>query len=259
MKERFDYQSIQDKPKTERRTAILEAGILDDRRFLLPPNPEIRERIRSVRENLEEFKKKHPEVVSFGFFGSNTKGYATQESDIDGSLYVDLRTAVTTWREHNPPTPTEEILNAIKLKIATEFRKLLVQKTDLTSEQVAHVTVYLVDKKTTHSILTREINIPAIEELFVLFLLQIGSGIEKYRKTVFDTLEQQGETGEKKWKIISNRLAKFENATRDDDNATREAVERRQHLYPQNLKDARHIFLKESDRKPNTNEFPKAA
>lgn len=81
MKEKIDYDSIQNLSKQERRAAIINAGLIDDRRFLLPAKPELRERIHLLRQAIESFKQLHPEVVSFGLFGSFTKGYATLESN----------------------------------------------------------------------------------------------------------------------------------------------------------------------------------
>jgi hypothetical protein len=266
MKERFDYGAIQEQPKKERRKAVLDSGILDKRRFLLPPDSVVRERIRILRNSVEEFKHAHSEVVSFGLFGSNTKAYATQESDLDGALYVDLRAAIAAYREHHPPASPKEMMDGVKSDLKSQFRELLVQNAGIKAEQVADVVVRFVDVRTTRTTLRAEkMDVRAIKDLFVLFLLQVGSGIEEYRRTVLDELDRQGEVGEEKWQIISARLAKFENTTRERNSAVEgekedeDEVKRRQHLYPQNLKDARRIFLKERDHDVEAQELEAAA
>ncbi len=261
MKEKFDYESIQDKPKLERRKSVVEAGLIDERRFLLPPDPIIRERLRALRNVVEIFKSEHPEVVSFGLFGSNTKGYATRESDPDGALYVDLRESIAQYQKNHHRESIKEMMNEIRNELTVKFKILLLQETTLKPKQIKKdLVVRFVDERSTRATLRAEkMDDSAIKDLFALFLLQVGSGIERYRRVVFDELEQQGALGEEKWHIISHRLAEFENTTFGDNGATERTTARREHLYPQNLKDARRVFLKEKKDEQETEEELSAA
>ncbi|MES3005770.1 MAG: nucleotidyltransferase domain-containing protein [Patescibacteria group bacterium] len=59
-------------------------------RFDVGDNGEIRERLSIIQESVREIQETYPEVVGFLMFGSMVKGYATEESDIDGRIIIDV-------------------------------------------------------------------------------------------------------------------------------------------------------------------------
>jgi len=60
--------------------------ILEKKRFHLSKEPALQERVHALQAEFEKFKSEHPEVVDFTFYGSLSKGYAAESSDIDGML-----------------------------------------------------------------------------------------------------------------------------------------------------------------------------
>lgn len=64
--------------------------ILEEKRFHLSSAEFSRDRLRILREEFKKFQREYPgEVIAFSLYGSMSKGYAEEESDIDGALFFD--------------------------------------------------------------------------------------------------------------------------------------------------------------------------
>ncbi|MDP3725953.1 MAG: nucleotidyltransferase domain-containing protein [bacterium] len=59
------------------------------KRFSLNKEEFALKRITALKETVQEMKKRYPEIISFGLFGSMSRGQMTETSDIDGYLFVD--------------------------------------------------------------------------------------------------------------------------------------------------------------------------
>ncbi len=59
------------------------------KRFSLSREEFAMKRIMALKETIKEMKKRYPEIISFGLFGSMSRGQAKETSDIDGYLFVD--------------------------------------------------------------------------------------------------------------------------------------------------------------------------
>ncbi len=62
---------------------------LDTHRFVLSENQESREQLKKFKKEFAGLKKEYPELAACTVFGSQTKGYATEKSDLDVSVYLD--------------------------------------------------------------------------------------------------------------------------------------------------------------------------
>ncbi len=59
------------------------------KRFSLSREEFAMKRIMALKETVKEMKKRYPEIISFGLFGSMSRGQVKETSDIDGYLFVD--------------------------------------------------------------------------------------------------------------------------------------------------------------------------
>src|SRR3978361_2278822 len=83
-----EYEKFERNPKKEERRRNASPR-LESKRFHLSDNPEVKKRIEDISKVQEEMKQEHPEIVSFGLFGSTVKGYAIEDSDVDLYVYID--------------------------------------------------------------------------------------------------------------------------------------------------------------------------
>ncbi|MDO8523401.1 MAG: nucleotidyltransferase domain-containing protein [bacterium] len=223
------YEEYAGKPKDARREAISSSGALDRKRFLLSASPEWKERIRKLQDIVYELKKEHPEAISLSLFGSLTKGYANEKSDVDAYLNVDNSSV-------NIPAG-KRVSNAFFL--AGLIGDKLREEFNLSEEQVGHIIPALWSKKTLKEDLKDSTyNVNVVRKLF---LLSVGANINEYRKIVFDELEAKGIDGDLVWISIMDELANFENSGLPGN-----AQQKRRLLYPKTLAEGRKYFLQES-------------
>ncbi len=225
------YEAYSDKPKNVRREIISASGLLERKRFLLSSSPAIKERIKKLQEVVDEFQEKHPEFISLNLFGSLTKGYANPESDIDAHMYVD--TDVKCTSEHVNVAYVQEVHADI-------LRVRLRDTLSLSQEQIANVAIRTITKKEIKDLCVSDDFFYGEKQLFPLFLLALGRGIDNYRRIALDALESIGPRGESRWKDIINLLIDTENKGLDP-----KLIEKRKKLYPRTIADARKYFLHE--------------
>ena len=224
--EKLAYEAYSGKQKNLRREIISESGTLDRKRFLLSASPEWKDRIRKLQDIVYELKKEYPEIISLSLYGSLTKGYANEESDIDAYLNID-----------------EDVANK-NLRTQSRFfyediaRKKIKDVLGLSDGQVRHV----------HSEFWAESKIVkdashgfASWQIAQLFLLSVGKDINKYRKVVFNESEKLGADGETYWQSIMDSLAFLENS-----GLSKELIQKRGFLYPKTLTEGRKYFLQEA-------------
>lgn len=134
---------------------IMESGLDTSaipKRFVLPEQDFAKNRLAIVHQEVKQFQKEHPEVLSLCLFGSLTTGHSRPESDIDGYLFVDaeqiaaagnidqssiLKTIHTEYYES--ASPTTYFTEPVVAKYTYPFRERLKSKLGLTDEQVKHV------------------------------------------------------------------------------------------------------------------------
>lgn len=217
--EKHSYEQYVGKEKNERRELMSASGALDRRRFLLSRSLEWKERIKKLQEVFYEIKKDHPEVVSLSLFGSLTKGYANEESDVDGWLNIDND---KTPKNSSPEQYQNMIISHIKHALNLDYKKI---------EHV--VPVFWQKEEIIHMCKHKDVG-----DLVKLFTLSIGRDINNYRKIVFDELEKEGLDGEIVWISLMDKLALFESGGLDG-----AAQRKRRKLYPRNLAEGRKYFL----------------
>ncbi len=101
-----------------------------EKRFQIPEDIALRERLKGIQSIVRDFKKEYPEVLSFTMYGSMVKNTATPKSDIDGTLFVEAT-----------PTGDEEFDAKVSANIKAgyylnKFKTELQKRLDLTLEQV---------------------------------------------------------------------------------------------------------------------------
>lgn len=232
----YDYEKLSLLSKKERRNVFDE---IKDKRFLFSRNPEIKKRIMLLHKTVKELKKEYPELISFNLFGSLSKGYAIEESDIDGVFFIDEDIAhkgdIVIAKEINGEIvniPSDRYLNLFKQAIK---EKLRLDDSHTKGIDIAYVSLHGIKKD-----LTSKQSLLFLPAYFIsLFFLSLGGrDIVKYRREVFDILESQGKKGEEKWAVIMRNLAEFERGWKD-------AQIYDKSFYPLDMKKARKIFLNE--------------
>ena len=200
-----------------------------EKRFQMPEDEELRERLKSIQHAVKDFQREYPEALSFSMYGSMVKDTATPESDVDGTLFIDTT-----------PTGDEEVDSSVLEKMESgeylnAFKSDLKERLDLTEEQagkdVKLETISEEDVLTAAEkfVLSNELykeerklwestkrdtgrtqegifgEMPVYEyegeepiapdlptNIKAMFNMDVGGGIQKYRKQFIDSLEQFG-------------------------------------------------------------------
>ncbi len=281
------YQQLQDKPKAQRVTAIAESGLLENKRFTLSKNPEVRKNLKNFEAVYDDIKARYPaEVVSMVMGGSQVKGYATGESDFDSMLYIDSQQATasldvdnlkpedvitaadiqklkdnpkgwyTTIDEPNPVAAAQDKSNLTKEAALLKYTKLVEQ--GLQSHELGghdryiSVAVHLLDKQEMLGYLRSERY--ATNSIVSLFELSLDRGANKWREMVIGELESQPD-GQKKWQDIMEELGEKERLEIHNEEVLgpNTKPERQKKLYP-TLQEARAYFLRGSSEQTEKSE-----
>jgi|AntRauTorcE11897_2_1112592.scaffolds.fasta_scaffold13861_1 predicted nucleotidyltransferase len=101
-----------------------------EKRFQIPEDEEIQERLKGVQHTVKAFQREYPEALSFSMYGSMVKDTATLESDVDGTLFIDTT-----------PTGDEELDESVLERLKSgeylsTFKSDLQERLGLTEEQV---------------------------------------------------------------------------------------------------------------------------
>lgn len=227
------YKAFEGKDKEKRRQLV--SARLEKRRFLLPDSPEWKRRIKEFKRAVEIIKGKHPEIISFSLFGSATKGYAVESSDLD--LYVHVDEGRFKQNVSGDPAKNIDLYQDI---IRAELAKIM----DLDEKKLEYVKVNLLDK----DVIRRECLRKNGLTFWRMFLFTPGAEVDEYRRTLLDTLDEidRGEGpllkgwGDAQWRGLIANLMNIENSGLDP-----ALIEKRKALYPQTLAAARAYFLHE--------------
>lgn len=214
----LQYEKYQSKDKGERRNLISNEEALKEKRFMLSSNPELRGRLRKLREVFYQLNQKFPEVIALSLFGSMVKGYANENSDVDLMLFFD-----DSQEHHSAPFYQEYLGEEMKLdsdSLSTIVLGISEKSVKQMTRLAAHGLHY-------HNI-----------DLKNLFLLSIGDNIKRYRKIVLDELEKAGVQGQEAWVSIMGMLENFENQ-----GFSEELRNERESLYPWTIEEGKRYFL----------------
>src|SRR3989344_4652802 len=102
-------EDLEGASKRKRLDKINESGILESKRFLLSPDPILRERPRILADIIERLRIKHPEIIGVVFGGSYVKGYANSKSDLDASIFIDEDSVRDAAGTNDPDEKTEKL------------------------------------------------------------------------------------------------------------------------------------------------------
>jgi hypothetical protein len=211
--------------KTERLKSASEDDRLERHRFTLSDDPELRGKLRQLREVFHDLKEKYPKLIDIGLYGSQIKGYATPESDFEGLIFVELDKPG--GDEHDRGFNVSHISHAVDQEIRRRLKLPIGQanfRPEFTDLSALDRTLRTADRF-------------AIRGLAKYFYFSLGGGLKPYREKIISWLESQGEIGEDDWHDIMDELSEWENGT-----FTREVEERRKELYPWKLSEARSYF-----------------
>ncbi|MBP9816482.1 MAG: nucleotidyltransferase domain-containing protein [Candidatus Pacebacteria bacterium] len=174
----------------------------------------MRERLANFRRVFENLQKEHPELIGVTLYGSQTKGYADENSDIDGYVVMDFNVAKANHMSRS--------------ELSILVRSAMTQELGVSSSHL-HLIPHMVTREGISNLKTHK-----------LFHLGIGNGLREYREALIRSLESRGTEGEEDWQRIVGDLILHENYTFSDG-----LTERRMELYPMTLKQARAYFLPE--------------
>lgn len=122
---------------------------VETQRFRLSREPFARERIRAVKETMDELKDQHPEFLSMCLFGSLVKGRTRPDSDIDAYVFVDAERVERT--DEKPIIQKHERAQIFRDDLQDLYENLvresLARKAELSKEQVEHVRVRPISKE----------------------------------------------------------------------------------------------------------------
>lgn len=260
---------------TKRNRANLIGGLelLERKRFFLSPSPEAKERLERLRQAYAELKSNYPEFFGLTIYGSHTKGYANDTSDIDGHIFLDVDKAFAALDPNNLTEKdfvTRPELEAIYLSQPRAFDDQTKNQYTLSKgleikydRAIAHflanhgVADIVGPKKLELTFLDQDYvkrctdsdkkEDYAAEPIITLFNLSLDSEINRYREIVIRELESQGEKGADKWGNLMLELGTIERL----EDETHELVGpegkpwRHAKIYP-TLDKARAYFLKTS-------------
>lgn len=233
------YEKYNNLDKIMRRLQIAKEDKLEEKRFVLSGNPELQRRLRKISETVTELKKDYPEIVSLNLFGSMVKGYANQNSDIDGYINIDsdlIPDDRTSWTAYTALTgKLAKNLNIQDKRISIPIKTI----------SKAEISVWV------KGMIYPSQAYPLLE----LFFLSVGNdsdnsgpkpryilSINKYRKIVFDELEKMGPEKEVFWRRLISEIFEFENS-----GISEELKEQRRILYPWTIEEGKKYFLKDTN------------
>ncbi len=195
------------------------------KRFILPSSEEMRRRIRSLREAFFELKTRIPKVLSLCLYGSITYGEATPQSDIDGYIFIEEGDGETVF-ESDPSGLRSRFTNGRLKSLQRRARIIIQEKTGLSNKQLEHVRVLpvsyeIIDRhidsyveyakkcldylKAVHPQNDDPHNLISITEeqprrpdflciginIYAMFFLALGTGINVYRRYLIEKLENE--------------------------------------------------------------------
>lgn len=182
------------------------------KRFHIQPEVFAHERIKAIREAVEELKIQHPEILSLNLFGSLVKGKTKQESDIDAFVYIDTdlipqkqgETPVYVIAEHQEPLDVNE-LNIQRIDMGMHLRpdlydlygemfpkKIKEKIPDLTERQLEHIVALPMAKESLNILLDRLIESRKAELAFWKEIEKINPNI-KTREAFIKMAKQHAE------------------------------------------------------------------
>lgn len=199
-----------------------------EKRFQIPEDPELRERLKGIQYAMKDFQREYPEALSFSMYGSMVKDTATLESDIDGTLFID--TTPTGDNEFDASIleriESGDYLNSFKSDlqdrlglVEEQVGKDIKLETISETEVVAAAEIFLLAKELYDEELKmwenskREVGkteqgeffggqpmyeyegeqpvVPSLpNKIEAMFNLDVGGGIHKYRRQFLNSLEQ---------------------------------------------------------------------
>lgn len=238
---RFDGLS-----KNLRENLVSDPGELDFKRFLLSSEPKLREKLKALRDVVNKLCIKYPEVIGVTYYGSQVKGYADAQSDIDACIFID-EDKVRLFRGPHQGGDAKLLPRYLEIEDDIESR---ISDAGLKKE-ARGITRLLVSKE--------DIGMRCyhnyFEDIYGLFHLATGKRIYEYREIVFSTLEKMGDRGEEIWRGFMDNLHVYENLhdyenPDDFDPVLAEKAKKRRNLYPKTLAEGRKYFLRNAPKNP---------
>ena len=215
--------------KEMRRKKFGDSVDLEQKRFLLPTNPEAKALLDKLREAVNFLKENHQEVIGFSLHGSLVKGYATEKSDIDGYLLIDSDKAerpIDAEDKEKYPFGWEVVLPGL---LENELKQII---------SMPEKTKDIVALNFNNETLEKDYEMRDFSRLYIPFLPTIGLGGREYREFILNKLENMGKSGEALWETITNKLWEDENI-----DFGKEIADKRYELYPKSIKEARNYFV----------------
>jgi predicted nucleotidyltransferase len=239
---------------------------LGPKRFEIQSDDFIRERLDIIQSGIEEMQEEDPNVLGLTMFGSMVKGKAHETSDVDGYLFLDAerlaqeeeQLAAQENREARPVTfdigdtgnlstyPGEHLYDVYKPLIKEKFTKGdLLNEEQISDVNIRPISEEIIDRHLSSLLQASKlsensedgVDIEPSQNLYGLFHLSIGHGLEKYRQQVIEKLEEFGSEGEEIWSKIIGQTEKLEQYMYTDTPVR----------YPRTLAEARDLYIPETN------------
>lgn len=247
---------------------------LDTHRFVLSENPELRERLKKFKKEFAELKKEYPELSACTVFGSQTKGYATEKSDLDVSVYLDtdkfpkgsdvyelakIEEEATNdnelWLE-NSKTTDPRPYTAERFHLMEKYRSLAKEKVEKSGFPKSDIFVTPISRERIRKTVDYLIKNPDQRfplDISALFGLSLYPDIKYYREIIIKEIENQSKNTkinpDECWRKIIYEL-QFWGETKKEKIIPiigplfTKFEERSANLYPQTIKKAKEKYLK---------------
>jgi predicted nucleotidyltransferase len=237
---------------------------LETHRFQIPTGSA--ETLAKFRDELKEFMKDHPEIIGATVYGSQVKGTARPDSDVDTFLFVDEEKIGLPLESGKGVDDREsDIATHIDTTISRPFKSLWAKSSGLNEEDMKDVRFRILSQsRIDHDLQTMESYLekmdkfnknegdrPSLDQRPIapavgrLFQLQLGRGLDTYRAYVLKSLEKKGELGDKIWEtffyqdILAEESGKLTRGTSDP---VVEFHNKRKDLYPHSVSEAMQYY-----------------
>lgn len=239
---------------------------LGPKRFEIQPDSFVSERLSAVQSGVEEMREEDPNVLGVTLYGSMVKGTAHEGSDVDGYLYLDAdrlareesELATQENREPRPVTfdvgdvgnvstyPGEHLYDVYKPLIKDKFTKDgLLNEEQISDINIRPISGEIIDRHLSSLKqgleLARngenDVNIEPSQNLFGLFHLAVGHGLDSHRQQIIEKLEGMGQEGEEVWSKIIGQTEKLEQYMYTDTPIR----------YPRTLAEARNRYIPKTE------------
>lgn len=166
----------------------------------------------SLKQEFQGFQQEHPEAIGLTVYGSQVKGTAKESSDVDCFLFVDEE-KLTDQKAEDKDTIIpfkKRVRSVVSPSVGTlkDVQIHMLSKDGIDTQVDSLVGFY--DKLDVYLKNGGEDPEQPDYDLQDLFHMQIGRGLDEYRRYIIDRFEQSGDPGKRAFDLIMGDLEDWE-------------------------------------------------